>query len=132
LQIEFLNLKLVIMKKIIVLLFVLYFVLESYSQKYEYLQISAIESIVPGGLGRSRLITTDTDNQMVEVNLENFFSLVGINFKNIRNNDQVIIQKINELADRGWELVNVVAGVESSEKRTGIFITRYIFRREKQ
>lgn len=104
----------------------------AFSQKWEYQQISAIESVVPGGLGRSRLITTDKSNQMVEINLENFYSMVGINFKNIRNNDQVIVSKLNELADQGWELYQVVSGVESSEKSTGIFITRYIFRREKK
>ncbi len=103
-----------------------------FSQKWEYLQISAVESVVPGGLGRSRLITTDKTNQMIEINLENFFSMVGINFKNIRNNDQVIVSKLNELADQGWEVYSVVAGVESSEKNTGIFITRYLFRREKK
>jgi hypothetical protein len=120
------------MKKIFFILLFVSLVSSCFAQKWEYLQISAIESVVPGGLGRSRLITTDKNNQMVEVNLENFFSMVGINFKNIRNNDQVIVGKLNELADQGWELFQVVSGVESSEKNTGIFITRYIFRREKK
>jgi len=120
------------MKKIILLLITTAALSSAMAQKWEYLQISAIESVVPGGLGRSRLITTDKNNQMTEINLENFFSMVGINFNNIRNNDQVIVSKINELADEGWELFQVVAGVESSEKNTGIFITRYIFRREKK
>ena len=120
------------MKKLFLASVLLLAVTSVFSQKWEYLQISAIESVVPGGLGRSRLITTDKSNQAIEIELENFYSLVGINFKNIRNNDQVIVKKINELADQGWELYQTVSGVESSEKSTGIFITRYIFRREKK
>ena len=120
-----------IKKLLFVFALVVFFAADSFSQQYEYLQISAIESVVPGGLGRSRLITTDEDGQLMEKNLENFYSMVGINFKNIRNNDAVIMEKVNELADRGWELFLVNLGVESSEKKTGIFITRYIFRRPK-
>jgi len=121
------------MKKIILSFAVLLlFVADSFSQgeKYEYLQISAVESVVPGGLGRSRLITTTTDGQIMETELKNFYSLVGINFKNIRNNDKVIVERLNQLAQEGWELIAVTSGVESSENKTGIFITRYIFRRE--
>ncbi len=119
------------MKKIIIILFVLLLSTGIYAQKYEYLQISAIESVVQGGLGRSRLITTGKNGQEVEVDLKNFYSMVGINFSNIRNNDKVIVEKINELAEEGWELYQVVAAVESSENKTGIFITRYLFRRIK-
>ncbi len=120
------------MKKL-VFIFALFLFLgnDVFSQTYEYLQISVIESVVPGGLGRSRLITTDSKGQMMEQKLENFYSMVGINFKNIRNNDIVIMEKINELAAEGWELFSVNSGVESSEGKTGIFITRYIFRRQK-
>jgi hypothetical protein len=96
---------------------------------YEYMQISAIESVVPGGLGRSRLITTDKAGQTMEKELENFFSLVGINFKNINNNDKVIATRINELSKEGWELHSTNSGVYSADKSTGLFMTRYIFRR---
>jgi len=99
---------------------------------YEYMQISAIESVVPGGLGRSRLITTDANGQIMEKELLNFFSLVGINFGNVRNNDQVIAERMNELAKEGWELNQTVSGTYSADKSTGIFITRYIFRRPKK
>jgi hypothetical protein len=121
------------MKKLLfVFALLLFFAADMWAQKYEYLQISAIESVVPGGLGRSRLITTDDKGQLMESNLENFYSMVGINFKNIRNNDAVIMDKVNELADNGWELFLVNSGVESSDNKTGIFITRYIFRRTKE
>lgn len=96
----------------------------------EYLQITTVESVVPGGLGRSRMITTKANGEMEETNLENFFSMVGINFGNIRNNDKVITQKITELTKEGWKLEHVTSGVYGVEKSTGIFITRYLFRKD--
>ncbi len=119
-------------KNLFIFALILFFASNTWAQQYEYLQISAIESVVPGGLGRSRLITTDDKGQLMESNLDNFYSMVGINFKNIRNNDAIIMDKVNELADNGWELFLVNSGVESSEGKTGIFITRYIFRRIKE
>lgn len=96
---------------------------------YEYKMFSTIESVVPAGLGRSRVISTDKNSQMQEKDLENIFSLIGINFKNIQNNDQVITEKINEYAKDGWMLDQVVNGVYGPEKSVGIFITRYIFKK---
>ncbi len=96
---------------------------------YEYRMFSTIESVVPAGLGRSRMISTDKSSQMQEKELENIFSLIGINFKNIQNNDQVITEKMNEYAKDGWVLDQVVNGVYGPEKSTGIFITRYIFKK---
>ncbi len=101
----------------------------AFSQNFEYKIFTTVESVVPGGFGRSRMITTDKESQMQEKDLENFFSLVGINFKNIQNNDIVIAAKINEFAKEGWELNQTVTGVYGADKSTGIFITRYIFRK---
>jgi hypothetical protein len=98
---------------------------------YEYKLFTTVESVVPGGMGRSRLIATDKSAQIVEKDLENFFSLVGINFKNIQNNDQVITSKINEYAKEGYELDQVAPGVYSgSDNKAGIYITRYVFRKK--
>jgi hypothetical protein len=104
----------------------------SQSIKYEYLQVSTIESVVPGGLGRSRMITTDPSGNTQEITLENFFSMVGINFGNVRSNDKMIAEKINDLSNAGWELDKMVAGSYSADKSTGIFITRYVFKRPKK
>jgi hypothetical protein len=102
---------------------------------YEYKQITAIESVVSGGLGRSRILTTDDNGQMREKELKNFYSFVGINFDNISNNDRVIVDRINDFANEGWELVNVVTGSNQQSNGGssggGLFITRYIFRRQK-
>ena len=113
---------------------------------WEYQIVSAIESVVPGGLGRSRLLLSDDGGVLEEYKMENFFSLLGINFKNIKANDLLVVQKFNELGEEGWELSNTVSGVYSksdvsvtdsksgvgaSSSGEGIFITRYIFRRQK-
>lgn len=131
------------------------------AQKWQYKVITSVESIIPGGIGRSRLIennesvnvnnltTERTDGRksrqgevsrsevkvdnMYETKLLNFYSLVGINFQNIASNDATIQAKLNQLADEGWELHSVTSGVESDagkDDNQGIFITRYIFKRQ--
>jgi len=105
-------------------------------EKYNFLQISTIESVVPGGLGRSRMISSNPDGTVNEEKMENFFSMVGINFGNIRKNDQQITEKINNIVNDGWELVSVSTGVypggdgdKGGTGATGIFITRYLFKK---
>lgn len=97
--------------------------------KTVYTQITTIESVVPGGLGRSRMITTGPDGSVKEVQMENFFSMVGINFGNIRQNDKTITDKINEMTADGWKLDHVNSGVYGADKSTGIFVTRYLFKK---
>jgi hypothetical protein len=87
---------------------------------YTYKQITAVESVVPGGMGRSRVLTTDDSGQMMERDLKNFYSMVGINFGNIANNDRAIMDRLNEYAEQGWELANVVTG--SNEQTSGASI----------
>lgn len=100
--------------------------------KYEFNQVTTIESVVPGGLGRSRMITSGSNGtELEEIKLENFFSFVGINFENVRFNDKTITNKISKMYEDGWELLNTTSGVYSADKSTGIFITRYLFRRPK-
>lgn len=129
------------------------------AQQMEYKVITSVESVVPSGLGRSRLISTveerdynefttersEENNErnksrrrdirvdnFEETKLLNFYNLGGIRFQNIAANDAVINSKINEMALNGWELAFVVSGVESDAGEgdgNGIFITRYIFKR---
>jgi hypothetical protein len=102
---------------------------------YVYKQITAVESVVPGGLGRSRLLTTDDNGQMLEKELRNFYSMVGINFENVANNDRVIVDRLNEYSAQGWELVQVSTATNQpssgGSSSGGIFITRYILRKAK-
>ena len=130
--------------------------------KPEFKVITVVESIVPGGLGRSRLIDSKTqldinefttertdgkksDQRSVkrndakvdlfeETKLLNFFNLGGIRFQNIAANDAVITSKINAMIEDGWELAFVTSAVESDAGKNdgqGIFITRFIFKRNK-
>jgi len=109
--------------------------------------ITVIESIVPMGMGRSRIIesvdtlgitnvpTTKTDRDEIRVNnyneykLLNMYSGVGINFQNIASNDAIVSSKLLSLLREGWKISFVVGGVESNAGKDdgqGIFITRYI------
>jgi hypothetical protein len=103
--------------------------------QYEYKQISTIESVVPGGLGRSRIVSTEQNGQVIEKELKNFYSLVGINFGNISNNDEVIVDKLNQMSSDGWDLYTVTTGSNQQSSggtsSGGLFITRYLFRRAK-
>lgn len=128
--------------------------------KFEVKVITSIESIVPLGLGRSRLISTNTtrdykefsseqtkgDNtrnkskrkdirvkDFEETKLLNFYNLGGIRFQNIAANDAVISSKLTAMLAEGWDLIFVTSAVESDageDDEQGIFITRYIFKRK--
>lgn len=114
----------------------------AFAQEYqEYHVITTVESIVPMGIGRSRMLdhknqedyrpltTARTDGKksdqgdikredirienFEETKLLNFYSISGINFQNVASNDAVVSSKLSEMAKEGWELVFVTSGVES-------------------
>jgi hypothetical protein len=121
--------------------------------------ITCVESIVPNGLGRSRIINaleekdykeytsvqTEDDNtrnksdrgdirvkNFEETKLLNFYNLGGIRFQNIAANDALITSMINTMISEGWELAFVSSAVESEGGKgdgQGIFITRFIFKK---
>jgi len=99
--------------------------------KVVYMQFSTIESIIPGGVGRSKMITIMPDGTKTEEDLQNFYSMVGINFNNISNNNTTITRKINDLVGQGWEFDKVITGTQSPSDKNeqGIFISRYFFKR---
>lgn len=128
------------MKKLmmVVLMSALFYV-EASAQEFKV--ITVIESIVPGGLGRSRIIENGTELNVEEFTTErtdgkksnqgdvkrgdakvdvfseskilNFYSITGINFQNIASNDALISSKLNLMVKEGWELAFVTSGVES-------------------
>jgi len=108
----------------------------------EYKVVTIVESIVPMGAGRSRIVdaqgTADVNSlttvrdgnkskqdqvdrddvkeaglNMKETKLLNFYSMVGINFGNIASNDAVIAAKINEVVKDGWSVAFITSAVES-------------------
>ena len=99
--------------------------------QYEWNQVTVIESVVAGGMGRSRMISTDDTGKMQEEKLQNFFSMTGINFGNVRENDLKITNMVSTMSAEGWILHDVVSGVYAADKSTGIFITRFMFKRER-
>lgn len=98
-----------------------------------FMQVTTVESIIPGGLGRSKMLITDENGGTTETELENFYSMVGINFGNISSNNKKIVAKINELCDKGWKLEDVSTGVQSPTDggKQGIYLTRYLFKKKK-
>ncbi len=101
------------------------------ASKLVYMQFSTVESIIPGGLGRSKMITIMPDGTKTEEDLQNFYSMVGINFGNITGNNIVITKKVNDLVAQGWEFDKVSTGTQSPSDNNGqgIFISRYFFKR---
>ena len=132
------------MKRRIILIATFFISLTAFSQDTAtaYKVVTVVESIVPGGVGRSRIIETRTEaeienattertngtdsqqkkvkrkdlkvDELTETKLLNFYSLTGINFQNIASNDALITAKLNELGKDGWKLIFVTSGVESN------------------
>ena len=117
------------------------FSVDAQPEPIQYKVITVVESVVPAGLGRSRMIESQTDmeiddfttertdgkksnqdnikrkdakiDEFAESKLLNFYSVTGINFQNIASNDALISSKLNKMAEEGWELIFVTSGVES-------------------
>ncbi len=102
------------------------------SSSFEYMAFTTVESIVPGGAGRSRMLIDAGDGNLDEQKMRNLYSVVGIKMENIFENDQNVVSTLNELSNEGWELAFTNTGVQSpDEGRNGIYCTRYILRRVK-
>lgn len=139
------------MKYLIVMIAISCLALSSYAQDessadmetptIEYKVVTVVESVVPAGLGRSRMIEAQTDmevnafttsrtdgkksnqkdvkrkdakiDEFDESKMLNFYSVTGINFQNIASNDALISSKLTQMAKEGWELLFVTSGVES-------------------
>lgn len=151
------------MKKLVLIIAIALMAFVDANAQVEYKIITSVESIVPNGMGRSRLISASEDRDykqftsqrsddkekdkrnksdrseirvknFEETKLLNFYNLGGIRFQNIAANDAVITSKINTMIAEGWELAFVTSAVESMGGKgdgQGIFITRYMFKRNK-
>jgi uncharacterized protein YcfL len=94
----------------------------------QFMQITTVESVLAGGLGRSKMIITNADGTQKETDLENLFSLVGINFKNIKQNDDKVMRTIKEYNNNGWKTEHVTSLTlsQNDSGAGGIFMTRYL------
>ncbi len=127
----------------------------------EFTSFTVVESIIPNGLGRSRIINaletrdykaftsvrSEEDNErnksdreeirvknFEETKILNFFNIGGIRFQNIAANDAVINSKVNDMLSQGWEIVSITSAVESvgsKDDSDGIYVTRFYFQRPK-
>ena len=128
---------------------------------YIFKTVTVIESIVPNGIGRSRIINsmedrdykefskimTEDDNsrnkskrdelrvkEYEETKLLNFYNIGGIRFQNIAANDAVIDSRINAFLDEGWEIISINSAVEAyggKDDSNGLFLTRFYFKKKK-
>lgn len=106
------------------------FAFNSAPVQYEYQTMTVIESIIPAGLGRSRIMI-DQGGTMEELKINNLYSAVGIKLENIYDNDLMVTAKLNEFSQQGWEVAFVNTGVQSPTDggKSGIYCTRYLLRR---
>lgn len=101
---------------------------EKPTNQVEYKVITSVESIVPNGLGRSRLISSNVDRDYSEFTSEqteedktrnkskrkdirvkdfeetkllNFYNLGGIRFQNIVANDALVASKLTAMGSEG-------------------------------
>lgn len=122
------------MKKLIIALVAVisFFQLSAQEQKSEntqqkFMQITTIESVIGGGFGRSKMIITKEDGSQEERDLENLFSLTGMNLKNIKSNESDILRVLKTYTDNGWKIYQVTPMTLSpGDKGPGIFMTRYL------
>lgn len=128
---------------------------------YEFTSFTVVESIVPSGIGRSRIINaletrdykefssiqTEDDNSrnkadrseirvknFEETKLLNLYNMGGIRFQNIAANDALINSKVTAMLNEGWEIINIVSGIESvgsADDANGIYLTRFYFKKAK-
>ncbi len=145
------------MTKVILLLTLLLgsccYKMQAQTPRYEVEVVTCIESLVPGGAGRSRMISTQakvdhlnfTSHQTAakkdrnksdrkdirqkdfeETKLLNLYNAGGIRFQNVASNDALVTSKINSMLSDGWELFFVSTGVES--KMADITVKKELFK----
>jgi len=91
---------------------------------WEYARLITLESVAAGGLGRSRMFVVTPDGEKMEDKLENYYSLSGINFGNVYENEEKKTRMLNTLSKDGWELYWIETG-----NQDGIYTTKYLLRR---
>ena len=130
------------MKKLLIVFTIALFSYLDTNAQVEYKVVTSVESIVPAGMGRSRLLSSNEERDykayssersddkkedkrnkskrgdirvknFEETKLLNFYNLGGIRFQNIVANDALVSSKLTSMAQEGWELAFVTSGVES-------------------
>jgi len=97
---------------------------------FTYQLVTTIESVVPGGFGRSKVSYTPAFKGIKEAPMENLFSLTGLNMANLQKNEETIVALTQQMAAEGYDLVQALP-LTSSIQGSGIFMTLYIFHKAK-
>ena len=121
------------MKKTILLLtlFIAAILSGSAQEKQKFMQITTLESVVGGGFGRSKMLITKEDGSQEEREMENLFSMTGMNMKNIKSNETSILNVLKAYTDEGWKLQSAIPlTLSPSQGGSGIFMTRYLLVRD--
>jgi len=93
----------------------------------KFMQVTTIESVVGGGFGRSKMVITKEDGTQEERDMENLFSMTGMNMKNIKSNESDILKTLKTYTDAGWKIDQVTPlTLSPAGSSTGIFMTRYL------
>ena len=93
----------------------------------KFMQITTIESVIGGGFGRSKMVVTKEDGTQEEREMENLFSMTGLNLKNIKSNESDILKTLKTYTEQGWKIEQVTPlTLSPTNNGSGIFMTRYL------
>src|SRR5262245_18727303 len=93
----------------------------------KFMQITTIESVIGGGFGRSKMVITKEDGSQEEKDMENLFSMTGMNMKNIKSNESDILKTLKTYTDGGWKIEQVTQlTLSPGSGNAGIFMNRYL------
>lgn len=127
-------LKILKMKKFLTLIILAtVFSLNAFSQEKQqkFMQITSMESVIGGGLGRSKMVITKEDGSQEDLDMNNLFSLTGMNLKNIKENEAQIIAVLKKYINEGWKLQSTIPlTLSPGQNGQGIFMTRYLLVKE--
>ncbi len=96
---------------------------EKPSTSKEVMMVNVLESVMPGGTGRSRMVITYPGGKQESFDLTNYYSMMGVNFSNIQSNDAMVTQTLNNLVKDGWKLIGVSSGGNN------LYFTKYTLMR---
>ena len=93
----------------------------------KFMQVTTIESVVGAGMGRSKMVITKEEGTQEEREMENLFSMTGLNLKNIKSNESDILKTLKTYTEQGWKIEQVTPlTLSPTNNGSGIFMTRYL------
>ena len=73
------------------------------------------------------MIVTNADGTQLEADLNNLFSMAGINFGNIKDNEDKVLRTIKQYTNNGWKIEQIIPlSLSPSGNSMGLFMTRYV------